>query len=67
MGTIPARIHYHLIHRLSMDIKSRVTNLGTNAATLENLVEDEKTATIRAELLERQECLRKSLDELNKY
>ena len=67
MGTIPARIHYHLIHRLSLDIKSRVTNLATDVGTLGNLVEDEKTATVRAELLERQECLRKSLDELNKY
>lgn len=67
MGSIPARIHYHLIHRLSLDVKSRVTNLGTDVTTLENLVEDEKTAVIREELLERQECLQRSLEELNKF
>ena len=67
MGTVPARIHYHLVYRMAKEIKSKVSNLSTDPDTIKNLAEDDATAKARENLKERRECLRLSLDKLKDY
>jgi hypothetical protein len=66
MGTVPMRVHWFLIKKLSDQIQSEVIALATDPNTIELLAEDEKTAAVRQDLEDKIERLNAAHQELTK-